>query len=100
MDEVFDFYLHPQDHKEYYESLLETEEEQTDGSSALPSMTQDEADKVKKILQSIHHVSYPDKEICGIILEEAEAYLSGSRSMDDVILQINNRVQNIVNERK
>ncbi|MBR5936788.1 MAG: hypothetical protein IKZ90_00775 [Clostridiales bacterium] len=100
MDAVFDFYLHPQDHREYYESLLEPEEDQTGVSSDLPSMTQDEADKVKKILRSIHHVSYPDKEICGIILEEAEAYLSRSRSMDDVIRQINSRVQNIVNERK
>jgi len=100
MDLVFDYYQDPKAHKEYYESLLESEEEQTDGSSALPSMTQEEADKLRKILRSIHHVSYPDKEISGIILEEAEAYFSGSRSIDDVIRQINSRVQNIVNERK
>ncbi len=100
MDLVFDYYQDPKAHKEYYESLLETEEEQTDGSSALPSMTQEEADKVRKILRSIHHVSYPDKEISGIILEEVEAYFSGSRSIDDVIRQINSRVQIIVNERK
>ena len=54
---------------------------------------------LKKIIGNIHVCYETDPTVMMIIEEEAPAFFSGQRSLDDVIHNINNRAKQVVSER-
>ena len=63
------------------------------------SYSDEELQIVRDYISSVNHIRYPDVEIINIVLEESIAYFSGQKNIDDVISNINNRVQIVLDER-
>ena len=74
--------------------LLETD------PSAGQKMTSDAIDKYIELLSSSYGGINIGSEIENILREESSAYFNGSKSLDDVIPVMQNRVQTVLNENK
>ncbi len=62
--------------------------------------TEEEADLLLALAESARPTSDADPNIISIIMEEAEGYFAGQKSVDDVAGAIQNRVQLYVNENR
>ena len=51
------------------------------------------------LIEQVTNVYQYDPQVAAIVEEEAAAYFAGQRSADDVCKNIQNRVQNLVQER-
>ncbi|MBO4928738.1 MAG: hypothetical protein J5379_10910 [Clostridiales bacterium] len=112
LDFMLDFFIHPDDHEDYYRFIEQFDDEVEEtaatgdngegGGSGGESRTLSEEEAVlfKQWISGIRHCTYPDMEVIGIILEEADPYFAGQRSLDETIALINNRVQLVLDERK
>ena len=63
-------------------------------------MTSDAIDKYIELLSSSYGGINIGSEIENILREESSAYFNGSKSLDDVIPVMQNRVQTVLNENK
>ncbi len=93
LNEVFDYYGDVEAHKEYWA------EECGDFDGCFYGYSDEELQIVRDYISSVNHIRYPDVEIINIVLEESIAYFSGQKNTDDVISNINNRVQIVLDER-
>lgn len=93
LNEILDYYGDVDAHKEYWT------EESGDFDGWLYSYSDEELQSARDFISSVHHIRYPDVEIINIVLEESIAYFSGQKNIDDVISNINNRVQIVLDER-
>ena len=66
----------------------------------LPRPVQEDYDRFMELYNAIDSVSYMDENITKIITEEAAAYFSGDRSLEDIARQIQNRVSLYVSENR
>lgn len=64
----------------------------------LPNMSQEQVNDFVSFIESVDKKMYYNTEIQNIVTEEAEAFFSGQKSVDDVAALIQNRVQLYVNE--
>lgn len=64
-----------------------------------PVLNSDTVERAMKMLSNIHTVKSFDKTVFLLIKEEAEAYIMGDRSAEDVAKNIQNRTATVVNER-
>lgn len=64
----------------------------------IPNMSQKQADEFVSFIESVNQKVYSNTEIQNIVQEEAEAFFSGQKSVDEVAALIQNRVQLYVNE--
>ena len=62
-------------------------------------VTAEQAKEYRELIDGITMISQNDREITGIILEEAAAYFNGQKTSEDVAQLIQNRVQTLVYER-
>ena len=63
-------------------------------------LTEEAADEVERLICSATQISRTDKQLCGIVTEEASAFFSGQKSMDEVIMIIENRADTLFSERE
>lgn len=63
-------------------------------------LTKEAADEVERLICSATQISRTDKQLCGIVTEEASAFFSGQKSMDEVIMIIENRADTLFSERE
>ena len=66
----------------------------------IPCMTQEQADQIMDLYESIHTISSYDKEIYDIVETEAAGYFAGQTALDEIVKRIQNRVSLYVAERK
>jgi hypothetical protein len=62
-------------------------------------VTAEQAKEYRELIDGITMISQNDREITGIILEEAAAYFNGQKTSEEVAELIQNRVQTLVYER-
>lgn len=62
--------------------------------------TQEEVDAVRDLVNRIDHVKRVDDQIYNIVLEEAEAYFNGQKSVEEVVQVIQSRANIYMNESK
>ena len=63
-------------------------------------MTQEQLDQIMALYSSTELVSQNDEEVMNIIKGETEAYFAGSKTLDDTVRLIQNRVSLYVAEQK
>ena len=63
-------------------------------------LTEEAADEVERLIRSATQASRTDRQLCGIVTEEASAFVSGHTSMDEVIKIIENRANTLFSERE
>ena len=61
-------------------------------------LTQAQVDQIRELLEGTTHISRYDKTLIDIVTEEASAYFSGQKSLDETARIIQNRVSTYVNE--
>lgn len=61
--------------------------------TAYYAATQEEVDAVEKLIFSIAKSETVNQEVLNIIMEEADAYFNGQKSLDEVVGIMQNRVQ-------
>ena len=66
----------------------------------LPRPVQEDYDRFMELYNAIDSVCYMDENITKIVTEEAAAYFSGDRSLEDIARQIQNRVSLYVSENR
>ena len=64
----------------------------------LPVMTKEQTDQVSAFLKSVTKPLYYNEDIINIVTEEAEAFFTGQKSVQDVVDVIQNRAQVYINE--
>lgn len=69
-----------------------------DPSASDKKISPDAADKYISLLSSSYGGMQINDEITNILMEESSAYFSGSKSMDDVIQVMRQRIQTVLNE--
>ena len=69
-------------------------------TTTIDAMTQEQADQIMALYNSIHTLSGTNSAIYNIVTEEAGAYFAGQRSVDDVANIIQNRVGLYVAEQR
>ena len=62
------------------------------------ALTQEGADTIRAMIESIEHVEWHDEMIMGIIIEELQPFLAGSRSVEDTARVMQSRVQLYLHE--
>ena len=66
----------------------------------LPRPSQEDYDRFMELYNATSSVNYQDENITKIITEEAAAYFSGDRTLEDIARQIQSRVSLYVNENR
>ena len=62
------------------------------------SITPDDIDAVRTLIENVGTVGSYDASIIAIILEEAEGYFAGDRTEDEVLKNIQNRTATVIKE--
>lgn len=62
--------------------------------------TQEEVDAICEFIYTVDRTAYYNEDIQNIITEEAEAFFSGQKSVQDVVDIIQSRAQVFVNENR
>lgn len=62
--------------------------------------TQESVDNIKSLIKGADRLASYDYEIMNILMEEAEMYFAGSKSVDEVVEIAENRIQMYVNENR
>ena len=106
-NDVFDVYLdgftYTKDGKDKYGNEVKARDSkfEMEGISIdIKPLTEDEIEQFKVALESTKGRWEPDNKIWAIVTEEAAAYFSGDKSIDDVCNVIQDRVTTYVNESK
>ena len=60
----------------------------------------DALDTIRSVTESVNHIVRSDSDIDIIIYEDIQPYLTGDKSLDDVIKIMNNRAGTVIKERK
>ena len=82
--------------KEYYDDTWYINGEEI----VLEPYTQEEVDAMCEFIYSVNRTAYYNTDIVNIITEEAEAFFSGQKSVQDVVDIIQSRAQVFVNENR
>lgn len=82
--------------KEYYDDTWYINGEEV----ILEPFTQEEVDKICEFIYSVNRTDYYNQDILNIITEEAEAFFTGQKSVQEVAEIIQSRVQIFVNENR
>lgn len=64
------------------------------------ALTQAEADQIMGIIRSTTRVIDSDDELMNIILEDTQAYFAGQKSLDDVVRQLQSKMNIYINEQR
>lgn len=80
--------------REYYEDYYYVGNEQI----VIPTMTEAEVEEVYNFITSVDNVPNYDAELTKIVYEEAGAYWSGQKSLDDVCKVIQSRARTYISE--
>ena len=64
------------------------------------ALTQAEADQVMEIINSTTRVVDQNDELMNIILEDTQAYFAGQKSLDDVVRQLQSKMNIYINEQR
>ena len=83
-----------------YPALKEKLNEKAEFSIAIDRFTWDDVNAALKLVEDATPFFSVDDAVIQIINEEAEAYYSGQKGIDDVVSVIQNRIQLYVNENK
>ena len=82
--------------KEYYDDTWYINGEEI----VLEPYTQEEVDAMCEFIYTVNRTAYYNTDIVNIITEEAEAFFSGQKSVQDVVDIIQSRAQVFVNENR
>ena len=66
----------------------------------LPMLSLDELSMTKEFILSVDHLYREDEDIFSILYEDASAYFSGAKTLDETIMIISDRVGTLLAERK
>ena len=69
-----------------------------DGGAAIIEFSEEDIARLREAFETKCVVDSVDEKVMSIILEEAEEYFSGVKSLDDVVRMINDRVTTRINE--
>jgi hypothetical protein len=89
------YYMSGDEKVEYDDTFYLSGEEIT-----IPVLTQEQTDMIKDYITSLNKPFFYNNDVQNIISEEAEAYFSGQKSVEDVAAIIQSRVQIYVNENR
>ena len=64
------------------------------------ALSQAEADQIMDIINRTTRVIDEDDELMGIILEDTQAYFAGQKSLDDVVRQLQSKMNIYINEQR
>ena len=64
------------------------------------ALTQAEADQIMDIINSTTRVVDQNDELMNIILEDTQAYFAGQKSLDDVVRQLQSKMNIYINEQR
>ncbi|MBR5937006.1 MAG: extracellular solute-binding protein [Clostridiales bacterium] len=87
---------------EYYQTLSDMDKlnpEKAGDLNAFLHLTQETADGLKKLIESVTQIECCDTDVLNIILEEVPAFFLDQRSVEDVCKNIQNRASLVVQER-
>lgn len=82
--------------KEYYDDIWYINGEEV----ILEPFTQAEVDQICEFIYTVDRTSYYNEEIFNIIMEEAEGFFSGQKTVQDVAGIIQSRAQIYVDENR
>lgn len=90
------YWLDEDGNKEYYDDTWYINGEEI----VLEPFTQEEVDAICEFIYTVNRTAYYNDDIRNIITEEAEAYFSGQKSVQEVVDIIQSRAQVFVNENR
>lgn len=90
------YWLDEDGNKEYYDDTWYINGEEI----ILEPFTQEEVDAICEFIYTVNRTDYYSEDILNIITEEAEAFFSGQKSVQEVVEIIQSRAQIFVNENR